>query len=70
MYSVLQREIGQDDDRVCLEVGAKLFNNHVEGQCRLFETGVSSFCFCQGFAYEEYWSLFLVFVFFEQICTY
>ena len=69
MYSVSQREISQYDDRVRLEEGAKLLGCHVEGQCCLFEMGVLSFFLCQGFSYEEYWSLFSVFVFFEQCCT-
>ena len=70
MYSVLQREIGQQDDRVCLEVGAKLLGYHMKGQCLLFETGVLGFCLCQGFSYEEYLSLFSVFVFCKQSYTY
>ena len=40
------KKIGQHDDRVCLEVGAKLFGRHTDGQCYLFETLVSSLCFC------------------------
>ena len=68
MYSVSQREIGQHDDRVCLEVKVKLLGCYTE--CLLFEKGVPSFYLCQGFSYEEYWSMFSVFVFFEQGCTY
>ena len=30
MYSASQREICQYDDRVCLEVGAKLLSHHME----------------------------------------
>ena len=42
MYSASQREIGQHDNRVCLEVGTKLLSCHTEGQCCLFETGIPS----------------------------
>ena len=31
MYGALQGEIGQYDNRVCLEVGAKLLSCHIEG---------------------------------------
>ena len=70
MYIVSQMEVGQRDDKVCLEVGAKLLGYHVERKCRFFKMGVPSFCFYQGFSYEEYWSLFSAFIFFEQTCTY
>ena len=45
MYSALQMEIGQHNDRVCLEVGMKLFSKDKEGLCCLFETGIPGFCF-------------------------
>ena len=35
MYSASQREIGQLDDRVCLEVGAKLLSFHTKGNIGL-----------------------------------
>ena len=66
MCNALQREIGQYDDRVCLEVGAKLLSCHMEGECCLFEMGIPSLCFRYIFAYEEYRFLLSVFVFFEQ----
>ena len=31
MYGASQGEIGQYDDRVCLEVGANLLSSHTEG---------------------------------------
>ena len=55
---------------VYIEVGAKLLGCHTKGQCHLFEMGVPSFLFYQGFSYEKYLFLFSVFVFFEQSCTY
>ena len=70
MYSASQREIGQHDNRVCLDVRAKLLSYHRESRCYLFETGIPGFYFSQRFAYEEYWSLLLVFVFFELSCCY
>ena len=35
MYSASQREIGQHDNKVCLEIRAKLLRCHMEGQCCL-----------------------------------
>ena len=57
------------DDKVRLEVGTKFFSSYLKSQCRLLETGVSGFCLGQGLAYEEYRSLLLIFIFFEQCCT-
>ena len=45
MYSASQREVGEHSDRVRLEVGAEFFCDHLEGQNRLLEAGISSFCF-------------------------
>ena len=45
MYSALQTDIGQLDDKVCLEVGAKLLSYHTEGQYYLFEIGIQGFFF-------------------------
>ena len=55
MYSASKREIAQHDDRVRLEVRAKLLSRHMEGQCHLFEKGIPSFYFKQRFSYEKYW---------------
>ena len=45
MYSASQSEIGQHDDRVWVEVGAKLLSCHIEGECCLFEMGILGFYF-------------------------
>ena len=44
MYSASQRKIGEYSNRVHLEVGAEFFGGYPEGQCRLLEMGISSFC--------------------------
>ena len=43
MYSASQWEVGEYSNRVCLEVGVEFFGSHPEGQCRMLETGISSF---------------------------
>ena len=43
MYSASQREIGEYNDRVCLEVGTKFFSSDLENQCSLLKTGISGF---------------------------
>ena len=43
MYSDSQREVGEHNDRVCLEVEAEFFSGHLEGQSRLLEMSISSF---------------------------
>ena len=45
MYRASEREIGQYDDRVCLEVGAKLLSFHTKGEFFLFKTGIPGFYF-------------------------
>ena len=45
MSSALQTDIGQLDDKVCLEVEAKLLSYHTEGQYCLFEAGIPGFFF-------------------------
>ena len=44
MYNASQREVGEHSDRVHLEVRAEFFSGHPEGQSRLLETVISSFC--------------------------
>ena len=65
MYSASQREVGEYNNRVSLEVGKKFFRSYLKSQCRLLETGISGFCLRQGLAYKEYGPLLSVFVFFE-----
>ena len=45
MYSASYREVGEHSDGVRLEVGAEFLGGHPEGQSRLLEMGISSFCF-------------------------
>ena len=44
MYSASQREVGEHNDKVRLEVGAEFFGGYPNGQSRLLETGISGFC--------------------------
>ena len=44
MYSDSQREVGEYNDRVLLEVGTKFFSSYPECQCRLLKKGLSGFC--------------------------
>ena len=54
MYGASQGKIGQHDDRVCLEVRAEFFSRHMESECHLLKTGISSFYLIYRFAYEEH----------------
>ena len=45
MYSDSQREVGEHNDRVRLEVGVEFFGSHIEGQTACSRWGISSFCF-------------------------
>ena len=65
MYSASQREVGEYNDRMLLEVGTKLFNNYLERQCHLLETGISGFCLGQRLAYKKYRPVLPMFIFFE-----
>ena len=69
MYSAFEREVGEYNDRMRLEVGTKFFSNNSECQCCLLETSISGFYLGQGLAYEEHKSLLSVFIFFGQCCT-
>ena len=53
-----------------LEVGTKNFSSNLECQCRLLEMGISGFYLGQKLAQEEYMSLLLILIFFEQCCIY
>ena len=44
MYGASQRKVGEPNNRVRLEVGAEFSSGDPEGQCRLLEIGIPSFC--------------------------
>ena len=52
---------------MCLKVGVKLLGGcHIEEPVSLDRDGCTEFMLFQGFSYEEYWSLFFGFVFFDK----
>ena len=44
MYSASQREVGEHNDKVHLEVGAEFFGGYPNGHIRLLKTGILGFC--------------------------
>ena len=65
MYGGSQGDIGQHNDRVCLEVRAEFFSGHVESESCLLKMGTSCLRLEERFANEEHWFLLMIFILFK-----